>query len=70
MLEPVDGVADDIKKFAQTERFVERMENFVERLSYIANETGDSRLHDIRHGLWIQTRILRGDEDLSVDDIE
>ena len=53
-----------------TERFIEKLETQVERLNYLAVQHESQPLRDVHHKMWLLTRVLRGDPELSLDDIE
>ena len=62
--------ADLNRRTAPSERLLDSMENLVHRLGERARHHQDGTLTDIQHRLWILNRILRGDEDLSEEDIQ
>ncbi len=52
------------------DRLIEKLEVLVDQILARAHAHQDPILHEVRHKLWLMTRVLRHDEELSFDDID
>ena len=53
-----------------SERAIEKLEIMAERLNALGHRHQDGQILEIQHQLWLITRWLRNDEELSYDDID
>jgi hypothetical protein len=52
-----------------SDRFVEKMQILVERINPLVYLYKSNELFDIHHELWMMTRVLKRDPDLSQEDV-
>lgn len=52
------------------EHFIEKLEVLVSKVARKASQHSDAELSALHQKLWLMTRFLRGDEDLSLEDID